>query len=263
MTTIPCKANFYSGLTKTALYKSKTIAEQIADIDYIDEAINKLQLFNSTAKENCEHKLYILQAERFRILDNFAETIRYFELAIKSARINSFMQEEALANELYAKFWLENDSEKLAKIFLNEAILKYKKWEAKRKINLMISKYSNYLEERAFLQDFDNLEKNAGRVGLDFSNMPLVIQFNKRDLKEIVSEEEIRSRWEPTELPLVFGSALHSRGVRQTFVLALKTVFRSLDQHFNLASQYGLTEELFLSVVPPPTQDRIGHHEHL
>jgi mutual gliding-motility protein MglA len=99
-------------------------------------------------------------------------------------------------------------------------------------------------------ESFDNLEKNAGRVGLDFSSIPLVIQFNKRDLEDIVSEEEVRSRWEPTQLPLVFGSALHGKGVRQTFVLALKEVFRSLDQRFDLAHQFGLTEELFLSVVP-------------
>ena len=103
-------------------------------------------------------------------------------------------------------------------------------------------------------ESFDNLEKNAGRVGLDFDEMPLVIQFNKRDLKEIVSEQEVRSRWAPTELPLVFGSALHGRGVRQTFVLALKKLFRSLDHRFNLAARYGLTEELFLSVVPALTE---------
>jgi uncharacterized protein (DUF2062 family) len=80
-----------------------------------------------------------------------------------------------------------------------------------------------------------------------------VIQFNKRDLGDIVSEEEIRSRWEPTELPLVFGSALHGKGVRRTFMLALKEVFRSLDRRFNLSTQFGLTEELFLSVVPSAT----------
>lgn len=99
-------------------------------------------------------------------------------------------------------------------------------------------------------ESFDNLEKNAGRVGLDFSRMPLIIQFNKRDLKDIVSEQEIRSRWEPTELPLVFGSALHGKGVRQTFMMALQEVFRALDQRFDLAGKFGLTEERFLSVVP-------------
>lgn len=110
-------------------------------------------------------------------------------------------------------------------------------------------------------ESFDNLEKNAGRVGLDFETMPLVIQFNKRDLKEIVSEEEIRNRWDPTNLPLVFSSALHGRGVRETFVLGLKAVFRSLDRRFELADRYGLTEDLFLSVVPPETDTHEGSRD--
>lgn len=101
-------------------------------------------------------------------------------------------------------------------------------------------------------ESFDNLEKNAGRVGLDFINMPLVIQFNKRDMKDIVSEDDIRSRWKPTELPLVFGSALNGRGVRQTFILALETMFESLDQSYHLTGRHGLTKEQFLSIVPPP-----------
>ncbi|MGD9364082.1 MAG: GTPase domain-containing protein [Desulfobacteraceae bacterium] len=100
-------------------------------------------------------------------------------------------------------------------------------------------------------ESFDNLEKNAGRVGLDFLNLPLVIQFNKRDLNHIVSEDEVLSRWKPTGLPLVFGSALYGRGVRQTFVQALKSMFKILDQSYDLADRHGLTEEKFLSVIAP------------
>jgi signal recognition particle receptor subunit beta len=100
-------------------------------------------------------------------------------------------------------------------------------------------------------ESFDNLEKNAGRVGLDFLNLPLVIQFNKRDLKDIVSEDEVNSRWRATGLPLVFGSAVYSRGVRETFTHALKAMFRSLDSHYDLTQTYGLTQEQFVSVIPP------------
>jgi hypothetical protein len=100
-------------------------------------------------------------------------------------------------------------------------------------------------------ESFDNLEKNAGRVGLDFLNLPLVIQFNKRDLKDIVSEDEVNSRWRATGLPLVFGSAIYSRGVRETFTHALKAMFRSLDSHYDLTQTYGLTQEQFVSVIPP------------
>lgn len=101
-------------------------------------------------------------------------------------------------------------------------------------------------------ESFDNLEKNAGRVGLDFLNLPLVIQFNKRDLKNIISEDEIRDRWAPAALPLVFSSAMYSQGVRETFTLALKAIFQSLDTKLNLTDQYGLTQAQFLSVIPQP-----------
>jgi GTPase SAR1 family protein len=100
-------------------------------------------------------------------------------------------------------------------------------------------------------ESFDNLEKNAGRVGLDFLNLPLVIQFNKRDLKDIVSETEVNSRWQATGLPLVFGSAVFSQGVRETFTQALKAMFQSLDRRYSLHQTYGLTQEQFISVVPP------------
>lgn len=100
-------------------------------------------------------------------------------------------------------------------------------------------------------ESFDNLEKNAGRVGLDFDNLPLVIQFNKRDLNKIITEDEIINRWEPTGLPLVFSSALYGQGVRETFSLALKAVFQCLDRIYNLSDQHGLTQTHFLSVIPP------------
>jgi GTPase SAR1 family protein len=100
-------------------------------------------------------------------------------------------------------------------------------------------------------ESFDNLEKNCGRVGLDFNNLPLVIQFNKRDLNNTVTEDEVISRWEPTGLPLVFSSALHGQGIRETFRLALIAMFKNLDGAFDLSAQYGLTESQFLAVIPP------------
>lgn len=99
-------------------------------------------------------------------------------------------------------------------------------------------------------ESFDNLEKNAVRVGLDFEHLPLVIQFNKRDLADIVSEAEVRERWDPTGLPVVFGSALQGRGVRRTFLSALKGVYRRLDGIYGLQTRHGLSENDMLTVIP-------------
>jgi len=95
-------------------------------------------------------------------------------------------------------------------------------------------------------ESFDNLEKNAGRVGLDFENLPLVIQFNKRDLKDIVSEREVLERWQPADLPIAFSSALYGKGVKETFEEILKQTFLRLDTLNGLKANYSITEEHFL-----------------
>ncbi len=98
-------------------------------------------------------------------------------------------------------------------------------------------------------ESFDNLEKNAGRVGLDFENLPLVIQFNKRDLKGIISQDEVLERWQPTGLPITFSSALYGEGVKETFEKILKQTYLRLDTKFQLKDKYSVTVENFLMMT--------------
>ena len=100
-------------------------------------------------------------------------------------------------------------------------------------------------------QSFDNLEKNAGRVGLDFDRLPLVVQFNKRDLADIVGEQETLERWQPTGLPIIFSSALQGSGVRQTFEVLLQATYRYLDEHYDLNRRHGIHADHFAKVLPP------------
>lgn len=97
-------------------------------------------------------------------------------------------------------------------------------------------------------ESFDNLEKNARRVGLDIDTLPLVIQFNKRDLPDIVSEEDVLDRWEPTGLPVLFSSALYGKGVKETFDAALKSIYQSLNRQYGLAEKFAVTEQTFMEI---------------
>jgi hypothetical protein len=99
-------------------------------------------------------------------------------------------------------------------------------------------------------ESFDNLEKNIGRVGLDFDTLPLVVQFNKRDLPEIVPEEEILRRWGPTGLPIVFGTALKGSGVVETFQQLLTRTYQRLDTVFRLRDQWRIEARHFMKVLP-------------
>lgn len=98
-------------------------------------------------------------------------------------------------------------------------------------------------------ESFQNLEDNARRVGLDFGTLPIVVQFNKRDLPDVLSEQEIRGRWSDAPWPLVMASALTGAGVRETFVKLLEAVYPVLDRNFSLSGMHGMDAQSFIDAV--------------
>lgn len=101
------------------------------------------------------------------------------------------------------------------------------------------------------MESFENLEKNIRRLGMDMATLPLVIQFNKRDLEGIESEDAIRSLWGPTGIPVIFATALYGKGVARTFREILKRSYRHLDSCHDLDLKYKIGEKDFLSVFGP------------
>lgn len=96
-------------------------------------------------------------------------------------------------------------------------------------------------------ESFDNLVANAGRVGLDFDSLPLVVQFNKRDLPNILSEEEVLDRWREAPWPVLFSSAIMGTGVAETFETLLDQVYTAMEGQFRLGLDHGLSREAFMT----------------
>jgi signal recognition particle receptor subunit beta len=95
-------------------------------------------------------------------------------------------------------------------------------------------------------ESFANLERNLSLVGLDVDRVPLVVQFNKRDLSDIVSEPDIRAAWASTGIPVTLASALEGWGVLETFRLAAEGMYDVLDRRFALANRHGLARAAFV-----------------
>jgi len=95
-------------------------------------------------------------------------------------------------------------------------------------------------------ESFDNLEKNLSFVGLDIDKVPLVIQFNKRDLDNIISETEIRRTWEPTGIPVLMASALKGLGVVETFARLAGLTYDIIDRRYGLKLEHGLERDIFV-----------------
>jgi signal recognition particle receptor subunit beta len=98
-------------------------------------------------------------------------------------------------------------------------------------------------------ESFDNLEKNLAMVGLSIEHLPLVVQFNKRDLTDIVTEDDVKSTWGPTGLPVFMASALRGWGVLETFREVLGMSFDAVNTRHGLTARFGVERETFLSEI--------------
>ena len=137
--------HFYNSLVYLALYKSATETQQSQYLEKVVANLEKFKKWSNHSPENHLHKFYLVAAEQHRVLGNKAEAIEYYDRAICGAKENSFIHEEALANELAAKFYLEWGKEKIAQSYMTEAYYAYSRWGTKAKVNDLEQRYPQLL----------------------------------------------------------------------------------------------------------------------
>lgn len=69
---------------------------------------------------------------------------------------------------------------------------------------------------QANLDSLNNLEQNLAEMGIAFDEASLVFQYNKRDLDDICSLEELNAALNHLDAPYFEASALHGEGVFET-----------------------------------------------
>ncbi len=137
--------NFYTSLSLIALYRTKPPEEQRNYDKILNVNQRKLKRWAENCPENFFHRYCLVEAEIARIKGQVLAAIDWYNQAIASARQNNFIQNEALANELTAHFWLEQGKEQYAKIHLREAYYAYQRWGAKYKLEDLEKQYPQFL----------------------------------------------------------------------------------------------------------------------
>lgn len=78
------------------------------------------------------------------------------------------------------------------------------------------------------LQAFENLEKNLYQQGYNIKDIPLVIQYNKRDLPNALPIAELRKHLNRYNSVEVEASAFEGRGVLESFKSISKSIIHTL-----------------------------------
>ncbi|MEG3848032.1 AAA family ATPase, partial [Microcoleus sp. herbarium19] len=131
----------YTSLARLATYSGSSIQVQEETLKKVAVSQKKMEHWAYYAPMNYLHKYYLVQAETARVLGQLLEAEEFYEQAIQGARDNDYLQEEALAYELAAKFYLSRGREKFAQTYMKEAHYCYDRWGAMAKVKDLETRY--------------------------------------------------------------------------------------------------------------------------
>jgi signal recognition particle receptor subunit beta len=102
---------------------------------------------------------------------------------------------------------------------------------------------SQRAEARANQEAFLDLRKNLKENGFDTEKMPLVIQYNKRDLPDVRGQEEIEQMARRGREPIFMAVATRGIGVRETFMGLVDVVWQQIEKEHRLKEHFRINPE--------------------
>ncbi|MBW4476176.1 MAG: AAA family ATPase [Tolypothrix brevis GSE-NOS-MK-07-07A] len=137
--------HFYDSLAQLALYSNVILSDKKCILDKVQANQEKMRHWANHAPMNYLHKFYLVEAERHRIFGEYLEAMNDYDRAISNAKENGYINEEALAHELAAKFYLEWGKHKIAQTYLTDAYYCYIRWGALAKVEDLQKRYPQLL----------------------------------------------------------------------------------------------------------------------
>ncbi|MEG5000309.1 AAA family ATPase [Microcoleus sp. B4-D4] len=139
---------FYDSLSLIATYSSTSKFQQKRLLDRVRANQKKLKKRAHYAPMNYLHKFYLVEAELHRVQGSEVVAMDYYKKAIALAQEHEYINEEALAHELAAKFYLALGQDKIAQVYMQDARYCYLRWGATAKVNDLDTRYSQLLQRK-------------------------------------------------------------------------------------------------------------------
>jgi PAS domain S-box-containing protein len=138
---------FYSALSRAASCDSAFPDLHRQHFEALVAHRRQLEVWAENCPENFENRVALVSAEIARIEGRELDAERLYEQAIRSARENGFVHNEALANELAARFYAARGFEKIATAYLRDARFGYLRWGAAGKVRQLDAVYPHLTED--------------------------------------------------------------------------------------------------------------------
>ncbi len=117
---------------------------QCAHLEKVAANQQKMERWARNAPMNHLHKWYLVEAERCSVRGHMKDAREYYDLAIDLSREHKYMNDEALACELTARFYLQQGRPRIAHVYLHDAHYAYQQWGAHAKVTHLEQRYPQF-----------------------------------------------------------------------------------------------------------------------
>ncbi|CQR70678.1 Serine/threonine-protein kinase PknB [Sporomusa ovata DSM 2662] len=137
--------SFYYCLAITARFDGLPVKQQQKYRKILKKHRDLLQKWSDSCPANFLHKYLLVAAETARLDNKDSAAMALYDQSIQSAREHGYIQNEAIAGELSARFHLAKGRDKIAQVYLTDACHRYLKWGATRKVRYLKEQYPHLL----------------------------------------------------------------------------------------------------------------------
>ncbi|MBR0733194.1 AAA family ATPase [Bradyrhizobium japonicum] len=143
----------YQSLSLTALWNDLGANEGPAAMEQLQANLSQLKIWSNSCPDNFMAKRLMVEAEIARISNDAAAAAEFYDRAIDAAHKAQLAQDEALANELAARFSMERrPTSRVGAMYLRDARYAYQLWGAYRKVEELEFEFPQLLTEYRDMQ---------------------------------------------------------------------------------------------------------------
>ena len=140
---------FYSALSHAASWDSASPDQKQPHFEALGAHHRQLERWAEHCPENFDNRAALVGAEIARIEGRLLEAEQLYEKAILSAHANGFVHNEAVANEVAARFYEARGFKKIARAYLSDARYCYLRWGADGKVRQLDDLFPNLKEKES------------------------------------------------------------------------------------------------------------------
>ncbi len=206
----------YQSLAMTALYPSGDAERDARTLDALDANLRRLDAWAESGPQNFLAKRFMVAAEIARIRGEDAADL--YDRAIEAAHENELPQDEAVANELAARFVMETrPRSRIAAMYMRDAHYAYRLWGAERKVEELELEFPELVAHYRDMREgtLTSIEARKTRKAPNTAEMRLV-EFDVETLlkaAETISGEFVLSRLLDRLLGILIENVGAQRGV--------------------------------------------------